>query len=96
MMPRLALAAFLLIACGARQAAAQTYCTSYTSGLAFGNYNPTADLSVTATVTVQCSSGNKFYIGLDAGTGIRNGPVQVEQNRAAQAARPNKPPCLAR
>jgi spore coat protein U-like protein len=69
MMPRLALAAFLLIACGARQAAAQTYCTSYTSGLAFGNYNPTADLSVTATVTVQCSSGNKFYIGLDAGTG---------------------------
>jgi len=69
MMPRLALAAFLLIACGARQAAAQTYCTSYTSGLAFGNYNPTADLSVTATVTAQCSSGNKFYIGLDAGTG---------------------------
>jgi spore coat protein U-like protein len=69
MKPRLALAAFLLIACGAQQAAAQTYCTSYASSLAFGSYNPTTADSVTATVTVTCSSGNVFHIGLNAGTG---------------------------
>jgi spore coat protein U-like protein len=69
MMPRLAFAAILLIACGAQQAAAQTYCTSYTSSLPFGSYNPSTADSVTATVTVTCSSGNVFHIGLNAGTG---------------------------
>lgn len=69
MMPRLALAAFLMIAWGAQPAAAQTYCTAYMSSLPFGNYNPSAADSVTATVTVTCSSGNAFHIGLNAGTG---------------------------
>jgi spore coat protein U-like protein len=68
MMPRLALAAFLLIACSVQQAAAQS-CQSYASSLSFGSYTPATALSVTATVTVTCSSGIAFHIGLDKGTG---------------------------
>ena len=68
MMSRLALAAFLLIACGVQQAEAAHYCTGYSSTLSFGSYNPGIGASFTTTVHVTCDSGNVFHIGLNAGT----------------------------
>jgi len=68
MIKRLAVTALFLLACGAQQAAAQ-YCTGYASTLSFGSYNPTTPVSVTGTVTVTCSSGFAYHVGLNAGAG---------------------------
>ena len=68
MIKRLAVTALFLLACGAQQAAAQ-YCTGYASTLSFGSYNPTTPVSVTGTVTVTCSSGLAYHVGLNAGAG---------------------------
>jgi spore coat protein U-like protein len=63
----LAIAAVLLLACGARPVVAQNYCTAYASSLAFGNYNPGTAGSVTATITVTCAKGLAYHIALNAG-----------------------------
>jgi spore coat protein U-like protein len=62
MMRALAVTAFLLLACCTRQAAAQSYCTGYASTLSFGS-------SVTGSITVICSSGLAYHVGLSAGYG---------------------------
>lgn len=46
-------------------------CLVAATPLLFGNYDPnsTADLDATNTVTVTCTSGASYDVGLDAGTG---------------------------
>lgn len=65
----LALMALMVFACGTQQAYAAPYCNAYASILAFGTYNGTTAVSSTVTVTVTCSAGNVFRVGLNAGIG---------------------------
>ncbi len=65
MMRRLAFAVLLLLALFARPASANS-CSAYASGIAFGSYYGTA-VDVTGTVTVTCTSGQAYDIGLNAG-----------------------------
>ena len=58
----------VLLAYGTR-AEAEQYCTGYASTVSFGSYNPTTPVSVTGTVTVTCSSGLAYHVGLNAGYG---------------------------
>ena len=60
----------------AAKPAAAAYCSAYASSLVFGLYNgPTID--VTGTITVTCSSGTSYHIGLNAG----NTPGATVTNR---------------
>ena len=65
MMRRLVFVALLLLAFGDRQAAANS-CSAYASGIAFGSYYGSV-VDVTGTVTVTCTSGQVYDIGLNAG-----------------------------
>jgi len=70
MINKLAVAALLLLPCGTQQAAAAAqYCTGYASTLSFGSYNPATPVSVTTTVTVNCSNGLAYHVGLNVGYG---------------------------
>ncbi len=66
MMRRLALMSLFLLACGALPAAAAT-CTVSATAVAFGNYTG-AIVDVTGTITVNCSRGAAYDVGLNAGT----------------------------
>lgn len=48
-----------------------TSCTVTPGPLAFGNYDPTSAtaLDATATITILCTGGTAYTLGLDAGTG---------------------------
>jgi len=61
----LAFAALLLLMLVARASAANS-CSAYASGIAFGNYYGSV-VDVTGTVTVTCTSGQAYDIGLNAG-----------------------------
>jgi len=69
MMKHLAVAVLVLSACCARPAAAANYCTGYASTLSFGNDSPSSAVTVTTTVTVICSMGLAYRVGLSAGYG---------------------------
>ncbi len=69
----------LLLACSARHAAAAT-CTMSASNVVFGNYSGSI-INVTGTVTVTCTSGTAYDVGLNAGASsgvitnrVMNGP----------------------
>ncbi len=62
---RLALVALLLLFLSPRTAAAAS-CSAYASSITFVNYNSNT-LNVTGSVTVTCSSGTAYAIGLSAG-----------------------------
>jgi spore coat protein U-like protein len=49
------------------QTAAAASCSAYASGIAFGKYGGTT-LDVTGTITVTCTSGTAYHIGLNAGS----------------------------
>src|SRR3954463_11511373 len=55
----------LLVASVATPAAAAS-CSAYASSLVFGNYSG-SQIDVTGTITVTCTSGTTFHIGLNAG-----------------------------
>ena len=77
MMRRLALATLFLLVCCVRPAAAATaVCSAYASSIVFGNYSGTV-VDVTGTVTVTCTSGTTYSIGLNAG----NTPGATVTNR---------------
>jgi spore coat protein U-like protein len=63
---KLALAALLIMVCAVRPAVAQS-CTAYASGIAFGTYSQGTNDDVTGTVTVTCTNGTAYHIGLNAG-----------------------------
>jgi spore coat protein U-like protein len=65
MKQKLAVAVLLLLAISARPAAANS-CSAYASGIAFGSYYGSV-VQVTGTVTVTCTSGQAYHVGLDAG-----------------------------
>ena len=46
-------------------------CTISTTALSFGNYDPTSGSAVdgSSTVTVNCTNGTQYNVGLNAGTG---------------------------
>ena len=62
---RCMIAALVLIAFAAKPAFAAS-CTAYASGIVFGNYTG-GTLDVTGTITVTCTSGTAYNIGLNAG-----------------------------
>lgn len=66
MMRRLAFTMLLPLAFAARPAAAANSCSAYASGIAFGSYYGTA-VDITGTVTVTCTSGQAYDVGLNAG-----------------------------
>ncbi|WP_395331235.1 spore coat U domain-containing protein [Novosphingobium sp. BL-8H] len=51
-------------------ATVQPSCTVTATGLAFGNYNPLSStpLDATSTITVNCTTGTVYTVGLNAGT----------------------------
>ncbi len=61
----LAVVALLLLAYNARPAAAS--CSVSASGVAFGNYTATNIVNITGTVSVTCTSGTAYHVGLNAG-----------------------------
>jgi spore coat protein U-like protein len=65
MMQRLAFAVLLLLAFVAQSASANS-CSAYASGIAFGSYYGST-IDVTGTVTVTCTSGQAYDVGLNAG-----------------------------
>ena len=65
MMQRLAFAVLLLLAFAAQPASANS-CSAFASGIAFGNYFGSV-VQVTGTLTVTCTSGQAYNVGLDAG-----------------------------
>jgi spore coat protein U-like protein len=65
MMQRLTFAVLLLLAFAAQPASANS-CSAYASGIAFGSYFG-ATVDVTGTVTVTCTSGQAYDVGLNAG-----------------------------
>src|SRR5260370_804253 len=65
MMRVLAVVALLLLAYNARPAAAS--CSVSASGVAFGNYTATNIVNITGTVSVTCTSGTAYHVGLNAG-----------------------------
>jgi spore coat protein U-like protein len=72
---RFALVALFLVAAAARPAAAAS-CTAFASSLVFGDYAGST-LDVTGTITVTCTSGTPYRIGLNAG----NTPGATVTNR---------------
>jgi spore coat protein U-like protein len=62
---RCMIAVLVLTAFGAKPAFAAS-CTAYASGIVFGNYTGGL-LDVTGTITVTCTSGTAYNIGLNAG-----------------------------
>lgn len=65
----LAVAALLLLAYNARPAAAAK-CSVSASGVAFGNYTATNIVNITGTVSVTCTKGTAYHVGLNAGLAI--------------------------
>ncbi|MGD1107175.1 MAG: spore coat U domain-containing protein [Terracidiphilus sp.] len=66
MMRRFAFAVPLLLAFVAHPAAATNSCSAYASGIAFGSYYGSV-VDITGTVTVTCTSGQAYDVGLNAG-----------------------------
>ena len=62
---RYVLITLILFAAGSLPAAAAS-CSAYASGISFGSYS-SSTLDVTGTVTVTCTSGTAYDIGLNAG-----------------------------
>ena len=65
MMQRLAFAVLLLLAFAGQPATANS-CSAFASSIAFGNYFGSV-VQVTGTVTVTCTSGQAYNVGLNAG-----------------------------
>jgi spore coat protein U-like protein len=65
MMQRLALAVLFLFAFAVRSAEANS-CSAYASSIAFGSFSGTT-IHITGSVTVTCTSGQAYNIGLNAG-----------------------------
>lgn len=59
------IAVVLLAACAVKPAAAAS-CTAFASSLVFGNYAGST-VDVTGSITVTCTSGTAYHIGLNAG-----------------------------
>lgn len=56
------------------------FCTVVATPMAFGNYTSSTDAVTTATITVTCTSGTGYDIGLDAG-GTSGATVTTRQMR---------------
>ncbi len=95
MMRRLALALLLLLAFVARPAAAANSCSASATSVAFGSYYGTV-VDITGTVTVTCTSGQAYDIGLNAGLAsgatvttrsMQNGSILLGYKLFSNAAR---------
>lgn len=75
-MTRRSVIAGLLFAAAAVQPAAAASCSAYASGIAFGTYTANS-VEVTGTITVTCTNGTAYHIGLNAG----NTPGGIITNR---------------
>jgi spore coat protein U-like protein len=65
-MTRRCMIALLILAASAVKPAAAASCSGYSASIVFGNYSGST-VDVTGTVTVTCTNGTVYHIGLNAG-----------------------------